>query len=185
MNFTVVGVESSSPAPSEEPKIPSDSGNNNPDNRDQGLSYTTTENSTGSWATASIGRLDSVHQISFSARPTSSSSHILIGFANGQAEKYIDMPMIVRFHENGRIDARDGGAYRAENQVSYRANNTYNFRIVADFNSKRYQAFVKEGNGQEIILLSNAAFRSEQSSCLLYTSPSPRDQRGSRMPSSA
>ena len=25
----------------------------------------------------------------------------------------------------------------------------------------------------------------EQSSCLLYTSPSPRDQRGSRMPSSA
>ena len=27
--------------------------------------------------------------------------------------------------------------------------------------------------------------RSEDSACLLYTSPSPRDQRGSRMPSSA
>ena len=27
--------------------------------------------------------------------------------------------------------------------------------------------------------------RSELDSCLLYTSPSPRDQRGSRMPSSA
>ena len=29
------------------------------------------------------------------------------------------------------------------------------------------------------------AFMRELSSCLLYTSPSPRDQRGSRMPSSA
>ena len=28
-------------------------------------------------------------------------------------------------------------------------------------------------------------YKSQQYSCLLYTSPSPRDQRGSRMPSSA
>ena len=28
-------------------------------------------------------------------------------------------------------------------------------------------------------------FKGEESGCLLYTSPSPRDQRGSRMPSSA
>ena len=30
-----------------------------------------------------------------------------------------------------------------------------------------------------------AGFRPDYSTCLLYTSPSPRDQRGSRMPSSA
>ena len=30
-----------------------------------------------------------------------------------------------------------------------------------------------------------AAFAAATGSCLLYTSPSPRDQRGSRMPSSA
>ena len=34
-------------------------------------------------------------------------------------------------------------------------------------------------------LLSNAAYMGEVHNCLLYTSPSPRDQRGSRMPSSA
>ena len=36
--------------------------------------------------------------------------------------------------------------------------------------------------------ISNATFykwRSKYGGCLLYTSPSPRDQRGSRMPSSA
>ena len=35
------------------------------------------------------------------------------------------------------------------------------------------------------ILSKNTAIDYEDVSCLLYTSPSPRDQRGSRMPSSA
>ena len=37
--------------------------------------------------------------------------------------------------------------------------------------------------GQRIVLMSTKA--SVPYTCLLYTSPSPRDQRGSRMPSSA
>ena len=45
------------------------------------------------------------------------------------------------------------------------------------------------GGGQLGRMLSNAAsrlgFRTHVFDCLLYTSPSPRDQRGSRMPSSA
>ena len=36
-----------------------------------------------------------------------------------------------------------------------------------------------------LIQLSNVGFREGGYHCLLYTSPSPRDQRGSRMPSSA
>ena len=36
-----------------------------------------------------------------------------------------------------------------------------------------------------IVMTSYASVRSAVDSCLLYTSPSPRDQRGSRMPSSA
>ena len=36
--------------------------------------------------------------------------------------------------------------------------------------------------GKNVIL---ADYDPQESSCLLYTSPSPRDQRGSRMPSSA
>ena len=39
-----------------------------------------------------------------------------------------------------------------------------------------------ESNGEAIL---QAAFVNQRASCLLYTSPSPRDQRGSRMPSSA
>ena len=36
-----------------------------------------------------------------------------------------------------------------------------------------------------LILFSLSGFTQVDSTCLLYTSPSPRDQRGSRMPSSA
>ena len=36
-----------------------------------------------------------------------------------------------------------------------------------------------------LLLLLRAAAAAHNISCLLYTSPSPRDQRGSRMPSSA
>ena len=34
-------------------------------------------------------------------------------------------------------------------------------------------------------LIIDSAYESNLNTCLLYTSPSPRDQRGSRMPSSA
>ena len=39
--------------------------------------------------------------------------------------------------------------------------------------------------GTDEFLLKGDSFKSEDGTCLLYTSPSPRDQRGSRMPSSA
>ena len=38
---------------------------------------------------------------------------------------------------------------------------------------------------QGMAMLKWAAATANEESCLLYTSPSPRDQRGSRMPSSA
>ena len=44
-----------------------------------------------------------------------------------------------------------------------------------------YSNLAKSDAGTALILSS----KSEEISCLLYTSPSPRDQRGSRMPSSA
>ena len=47
-----------------------------------------------------------------------------------------------------------------------------------------------EGKGKIVDWLSEQAdvvirFQGGHNACLLYTSPSPRDQRGSRMPSSA
>ena len=42
-----------------------------------------------------------------------------------------------------------------------------------------------ENAGRNLARLCISRFLHDPQSCLLYTSPSPRDQRGSRMPSSA
>jgi len=130
----------------------------------ESLSFTTAQTETGSWSSSPLRRLDAVHQVSFTARPTSNNTHALVGLSDVAAEAYRDVAVIVRFHESGRIDARDGGAYRADRQINYRANMDYHIRLVLDVSSKRYRVFVKEGTGQELTLLSNAAFRSDQSS---------------------
>ena len=50
--------------------------------------------------------------------------------------------------------------------------------IATDFNNDGWQDFIAVGEWTGIGMFQNMG-------CLLYTSPSPRDQRGSRMPSSA
>ena len=44
---------------------------------------------------------------------------------------------------------------------------------------------VANANVADVVILTNKTFQVLGKNCLLYTSPSPRDQRGSRMPSSA
>ena len=60
---------------------------------------------------------------------------------------------------------------------------------VLDSNTQSYEAYVYEytniENGKKYIGSKKGVFDGSYWHCLLYTSPSPRDQRGSRMPSSA
>ena len=51
----------------------------------------------------------------------------------------------------------------------------------ADYGSAIGQPIIRGMSGTRVKVLDNGMVNS----CLLYTSPSPRDQRGSRMPSSA
>ena len=54
------------------------------------------------------------------------------------------------------------------------------YRLI-EFGNRTRAAFFSMAYGDQGIFVSRALF----DRCLLYTSPSPRDQRGSRMPSSA
>ena len=50
---------------------------------------------------------------------------------------------------------------------------------------QKYRLYLKRLQGCSESTMENSPSREGGGSCLLYTSPSPRDQRGSRMPSSA
>ena len=54
--------------------------------------------------------------------------------------------------------------------------------IAKELNSDFYEVDVSDVNSVNQAVLD---FSKQHEGCLLYTSPSPRDQRGSRMPSSA
>ena len=56
----------------------------------------------------------------------------------------------------------------------------------ADFKGEEYKNWNYELKGNnDILSITKPELIKEIHACLLYTSPSPRDQRGSRMPSSA
>ena len=57
--------------------------------------------------------------------------------------------------------------------------------LPADDTEKKTPIVLTVDEYETIRLLDKKGYSQEQCACLLYTSPSPRDQRGSRMPSSA
>ena len=57
----------------------------------------------------------------------------------------------------------------------------YLMKCVVDPAKKTFYLYSNEGDTKEVVCDNTEQFMN----CLLYKSPSPRDQRGSRMPSSA
>ena len=89
------------------------------------------------------------------------------------------------------VVALGGNALLRRGQPMTAENQRENVRIAAKSLApitEGNQLVISHGNGPQVGLLAlqSAAYEEvEAYPCLLYTSPSPRDQRGSRMPSSA
>ena len=68
-----------------------------------------------------------------------------------------------------------------------RGGRTSEREIVARFRKSfaKYRYADMSGTADGVSLSDSAICDAQRRCCLLYTSPSPRDQRGSRMPSSA
>jgi len=86
-----------------------------------------------------------------------------VAFSNGAQTAFTGFANIIRFSSTGSIDARNGGAYAASNNIIYSAGVTYHFRVVVNVASRTYSIFVTPDGGTEQTVGSNFAFRSEQS----------------------
>lgn len=98
----------------------------------------------------------------FTTTPSSGSMDTVIGFSNGPADFWDDLAAYVRFNDQGKVDARDGGGFAAVNQLNYLANVTYTVEMEVNVATRRYRATVKPFGGVPVVIADNYAFRSEQ-----------------------
>jgi unsaturated chondroitin disaccharide hydrolase len=102
-------------------------------------------------------------EVSFDATPLADKIDCFTGISAATPRDAGDVAAIVRFSESGTIDVRNGGAFRADQNLGYSANKVYRVRMVIDIAKKTYSVFVTPPGQPEVPLAKNYAFRSTQS----------------------
>ena len=101
-------------------------------------------------------------EVSFDATPLADNIDAFTGIGAITPREAGDVAAIVRFNEQGTIDVRNGGAFRADQSLAYSANKAYRVRMVIDVKSRTYSVFVTPPGQAEVSLAKNYAFRSTQ-----------------------
>lgn len=119
--------------------------------------------SSGAPANTSLQHADKVITVEFDAIPSGSNIDSVAGLSNGEAYEFEDLAAIVRFNNDGMIDARNGDVYKSKSAIPYKAGNKYRFRIYANLVYHKYNAYVSINGGRYKTIAKRYKFRSEQS----------------------
>ncbi|MBI4424425.1 MAG: hypothetical protein HY554_11885 [Elusimicrobia bacterium] len=118
--------------------------------------------SAGAWKNAALSAQTGSFTVEFDATPAGGGIDGVLGLTNGAASSYAALAAIVRFNSQGRIDARNGGAYAAVSAVPYAAGQTYRIRLAVNVPAHTYSVAVRSPAGSETQVAANYAFRTEQ-----------------------
>ncbi len=88
----------------------------------------------------------------------------VVGLSPAPAGAYGELAIIVRFNDQGFIDARDGSSYTATSAVPYTKDVAYQVRTEVDLSTATYNVYVTPAGGEEQTVGENFAFRTEQAS---------------------
>jgi hypothetical protein len=94
----------------------------------------------------------------FTANPGNSPSNSVVGLSDGMKYLHDDFSVIIRFAENGNLDARNGTGYTSLTPIVYKETD-YSFRLVIDVPARTYAAYVAFDGMPEITIGTNLAFR--------------------------
>ncbi len=118
--------------------------------------------SSGGWINNNLAVMETHRfRVTYEATPSSSNIDAVTGLSSGPATQFNNLAAIVRFNDQGAIDARNGATYAAASDIRYFAGVTYHFILDINVASHTYSAYVLLGTVQATIA-SNFAFRSEQ-----------------------
>ena len=101
-------------------------------------------------------------ELSIDATPIADKIDGFTGISATAPEAAGVVSVIVRFNEKGTIDARNGGAFQADQVLGYSANQVYRVRLVVDVAGKAYSVFVAPAGQPEVLLAKNYAFRTQR-----------------------
>lgn len=118
----------------------------------------------GEWQQQGFLTQIGVFTVEWDATPLAAGTDSATGLAAGRATYWPGLATIVRFNEQNRIDARNGGAYAALVDMPYVANTSYHIRMIVNMSTKTYTVYVTPAGGTETLLAQDYAFRTEQQS---------------------
>jgi hypothetical protein len=95
------------------------------------------------------------------ARPTAANLNGLVAIGSGDINDFSDAAILVRFAENGEIDARDGSQYFSDRSIPYVPGVWYTMYVTADVVAETYKVEVSTCGGSRETLISRASFRSD------------------------
>ena len=111
---------------------------------------------------------DTYFKVLFDYVPGDASIDGVVGLSDGEAQAYKDLACIVRFNNFGKIDARNGGAYAAVNELKYAKGIRYRVEMTVDMVKKSYSAKVLanptvDDAAAYVDIAKDYSFRTEQS----------------------
>lgn len=113
------------------------------------------------WLSGAIGSSTGVFNVELDATPGTGDEDAVVGLGPSAPTAYSALAAIVRFNADGKLDARDGGSYRAASDVPYQPGAPHHLNFEVDTRSHTYSAWVDNGALRSWIA-SNFAFRTEQ-----------------------
>ncbi len=93
--------------------------------------------------------------------PTHSPMDGVTGLAKGEVGTFSDMGVIVRMNSSGKVDARNGGAYEALNELNYETNKEYTIKVIVDVPAQKYSVIVTPAGGDSVVIGTDYAFRTD------------------------
>jgi hypothetical protein len=96
--------------------------------------------------------------------PTVSGTDSLIALAPSAGTDFSSFAVLVRFNVSGYIEGINGAVYGADRTVDYVPGSQYHLRIVVNVPVRTYSLYVTAPSSQEVQVLSDYSFRSEQAS---------------------
>lgn len=113
----------------------------------------------GTWVNTAIPNQTGTFTATFEATPSVDAIDSVMALSSGAKTAFGDFACLARFNATGMIDARNGAAYAAANNIPYSANVKYKFRLVVNIPTRKYSIFVTPEGGTEQTVGTDFAFR--------------------------